>query len=434
MGISTWKNVIYGMPEAVHKGYMSKDSRQRSKKEVKEVWDNKESFCTDMSDELAGGTYIIGEYRHFWLMDRKKHRNISVLPFRDRCVQNCVKNAIEPVILKQMTDDMMGGLPERGVLSNTTRYCVIRRMQRIMADRTLTHYVQGDISKFYDNVDNVIAMRIIERIVKDRRTRAITRMHLFKQKRLAIGDPFSHLIANLVMSRLIRRLKEKFGRQVKLVNFADDIFVAAHGSKILLEVVHEMRRFVKEELKLHYKHLYIRPMDSDPIVFCGQKYTRDSVLLSQRTKKRYIRSRHKRRSMGSYNGILEKCDSRYLRHLVERNDNRHMSDKIRRPFAGKVMKVETLEGIQHTIVNKAEKPSRQSGCDTYMHVQAIAQGFGLIVYSTSSSKLVQYLRSHEIPMRDMVIRKDYSGFYYEGTVYTDEEEEEMLRKQFNIPK
>ena len=96
--------------------------------------------------------------------------------------------------------------------------------------------------------------------------------------------------------------------------------------------------------------------------------------------------------------------------------------------------METLEGIQHTIVNKAEKPSRQSGCDTYMHVQAIAQGFGLIVYSTSSSKLVQYLRSHEIPMRDMVIRKDYSGFYYEGTVYTDEEEEEMLRKQFNIPK
>lgn len=26
-----------------------------------------------------------------------------------------------------------------------------------------------------------------------------------------------------------------------------------------------------------------------------------------------------------------------------------------------------------------------------------------------------------------------SGFYYDGTVYTDAEEEEMIRKQFNIP-
>ena len=29
---------------------------------------------------------------------------------------------------------------------------------------------------------------------------------------------------------------------------------------------------------------------------------------------------------------------------------------------------------------------------------------------------------------------DWSGFYYDGTVYTDAEEEEMIRKQFNIPK
>jgi hypothetical protein len=30
--------------------------------------------------------------------------------------------------------------------------------------------------------------------------------------------------------------------------------------------------------------------------------------------------------------------------------------------------------------------------------------------------------------------RSWSGFYYDGTVYTDAEEEEMIRKQFNIPK
>jgi 3-deoxy-D-manno-octulosonate 8-phosphate phosphatase KdsC-like HAD superfamily phosphatase len=34
----------------------------------------------------------------------------------------------------------------------------------------------------------------------------------------------------------------------------------------------------------------------------------------------------------------------------------------------------------------------------------------------------------------MDVMADVDGFYYEGTVYTDAEEEEMIRKQFNIPK
>lgn len=37
-------------------------------------------------------------------------------------------------------------------------------------------------------------------------------------------------------------------------------------------------------------------------------------------------------------------------------------------------------------------------------------------------------------MRDMKIVHDLSGFYYDGTVYTDAEEEAMIREQFNIPK
>ena len=92
-----------------------------------------------------------------------------------------------------------------------------------------------------------------------------------------------------------------------------------------------------------------------------------------------------------------------------------------------------LEGIRHTIVNVAEKPSHQQHSNTYMHVQAIADELGLIVYSTSSAKIVEYLKTHHVPLRDMVIAKDWSGYYYEGTVYTDEEEEEMLRQQFGIP-
>ena len=158
---------------------------------------------------------------------------------------------------------------------------------------------------------------------------------------------------------------------------------------------------------------------------------------TQQTKKRYIKSRHSERSMGSYNGLLQVADTKHLRELIEGKDNRHMSEKIRRPFAGRPMKIETLEGISHTIVDMAVKASRQKDTDSYMHIQAIADGLGLVVYSTGSAKICEYLKTkskHDLPLRDMKIVHDWSGFYYEGTVYTDAEEEEMIRKQFNIPK
>ena len=119
------------------------------------------------------------------------------------------------------------------------------------------------------------------------------------------------------------------------------------------------------------------------------------------------------------------------------HDRKKVRDISVLPFAGRVMKTDTMEGICHTIVDFAEKPSKQKDCEHYYHVQAIAEGLGLVVYSTGSAKICDYLATktkHDLPLRDMVIVHDWSGMYYDGTVYTDAEEEEMIRKQFNIPK
>ena len=436
MSISTWFNITHGMDAALDKGYKTKTRRQRRKREVTEAWECGQEYCQEIERELTDGCYQMGDYRHFRLQDKKKPRDISVLPFRDRVVQNGVKDAIEPLLLRRMTDDMMGGLPGRGVLANDARHSVVRRMKRLLGDSSLRYYLQGDIRKFYDSVDNVTTMRLVEQAVKDKRTLAIVRQHLFAQKKLAIGDPFSHLMANLNMSVIIRKAKEKYGQQVEIINFADDFIAFAREKETLEHLRKDMHRWSRE-MRLHYKRMYVHPVPCDSshgITFCGYKYRRGQTLLTQHTKKRYIRARHRRRSVASYNGLLQVADSKHLRHLVEIKDNRHMADKIRRPFAGRPMKVETLEGINHTIVAVSEKPSRQQHSDTYMHIQAIADALGLIVYSTSSPKIVEYLRTQTMPVRDVKIVHDWSGFYYDGTVYTDAEEEEMIRKQYNIPK
>lgn len=422
------------MREATHKAYMRKSSRQRQKREVAEAWANFQQFCYDTEQELSDGTYQIGKYRHYTLQDRKKERSISVLPFKDRCVQNDVKAAIEPMILRHMTDDMLGGLPKRGVVAKDRRHSVVKRVREVMNNYSLKWFIKADIQKFYDSVDNVTTMRLVEKYVKDERTLSVVRQHLFNQKKLAIGDPFSHLLANLNMSVIIRKIKEKYGKDVVLINFADDLLAFAKEKETLVSLRKDMKAYAKE-MRLKYKRIYIREVDKEKtILFCGYVFGRGFVKPSKVTKKKYVKSRHRSRSMGSYNGLMQVADTKRLRLLIEKFDNRHMAEKIRRPFAGAKKKVEMLEGITHTVVAVEEKKSWQNGSDSYMHVQAIADNLGLIVYSTSSRQMCKYLRENTVPMRDLKIIHDYSGYYYEGTVYTDAEEEEMLRKQFNIPK
>lgn len=435
---STWTSVTTGLHTATYNSYAAKSSRQRRKREVAAVMSDVEGFCQRKSSELKAGTYKVGNYRHFRLRDKKKERDISVLPYEDRCVQNAIKDAIQPLILHHMTDDMLGGLPGCGVLASDKRHQVVARMRFLMNDRSLMYYLQGDVSKFYDNVDNIISMRLIERQVKDPRTLAVIRQHLFNQKRLAIGDPFSHLIANMNMSVIIRKAKEKYGRSIRLVNFADDFIAFSKDKETLNALRRDMRKWAKE-MRLHYKRMYVRPVDGQDIIYCGYKFGRGYVHLTQRTKKRYVKARHKSRSMGSYQGIISVADTRHLKEAIQIKDNRTMNsqNKIRRPFAGRPMKIDTMEGIPHTIVDFQKRSSNQKDCDSYYHIQALADGLGLIVYSTGAQKICQFLSSRsrsDIPMRDMMIVHDWSGFYYDGTVYTDAEEEAMIREQFNIPK
>ena len=446
MSISTWNNTVNGLYAATHDAYMAKTAQQRRKREVRRVMRDVDGFCQRKQSELRDGSYQVGPYRHFRLRDKKKERDISVLPYEDRCVQNAAKDAIEPLILRQMTDDMLGGLPGCGVLARDKRHQVVARLRVLLNDRSLTHYLQGDISKFYDNVDNVISMELIERQVKDPRTRAVIRQHLFNQKKLAIGDPFSHLIANLNMSVIIRKAKEKYGDRIEIVNFADDFIAFSKENDKEKETLTNLRRDMKKwarQMRLHYKPMYVRPIDPQPgkkyqpIIFCGYQFGRGYVHLTQDTKKRYVKARHRERSMGSYNGIIGVADTKELKKRVQYQDNRTMNSnqKIRRPFAGRPMKAELMEGIQHTIVDFQKRSSNQKDCDSYYHIQAIAEGLGLIVYSTGAQKICKYLdtKTHnDIPLHDLKIVHDWSGYYYEGTVYTDAEEEALIRQQYNL--
>ena len=183
--------------DACHTSYDGKSAEQRQKKEVMDVMNHIDDFARDTLLAIKQGTYRVGQYRHFRLRDKKKEREISVRPYPDRCVQNLYKGAIEPLIINQATDDMCAGLPGRGVTASDPRWCVVRKIQRIMRSSRAVYMWQGDIAKFYDNIRNVLVMRELERIISDKVVLALLRDHLMQQRKLAIGDPISpHRIAD----------------------------------------------------------------------------------------------------------------------------------------------------------------------------------------------------------------------------------------------
>lgn len=109
-------------------------------------------------------------------------------------------------------------------------------------------------------------------------------------------------------------------------------------------------------------------------------------------------------------------------------------EKYQTRFAGKLRKPDMLIGKRQTIIDKEEKPTKQNGSKnkTYFDVQAIVEGDGLVRYSTGAQLLTRDLRKWDLPARDKVIQKDWRGLYFEGSVYTLEEEEAIAREKYDI--
>lgn len=310
---------VGNLMDACDTSYRGKSQRQRAKREVCQVMDDTLAFSRAKMDEIKGGTYRVGDYRHFPLKDRKKVRPISVLPYGDRCVQNLYKGGIEPVIVNQATDDMCAGLPGRGVTSSNARWCLVRKVCRMIRHESAVWMWQGDISKFYDSIRNVIVMRELERIISDKEVLSLLREHVMKQKELAIGDPFSHLIASLVIAPLVRHLK---ANGVMLVNYADDFLCVAPTKEKAHRIRQMAEQYAVTHLRLKFKPSQVRRIDAAPFRFCGYVFhPNGKVFITSDTKRKYVRTRHKSRSLASYNGLLLCCNSRHLRKKVECSDN-----------------------------------------------------------------------------------------------------------------
>lgn len=121
---------------------------------------NLETNLFQLHQDLISGSYQHGSYKTFLLTDTKK-RVISVASIRDRVVHRLLYDYLIQVFDKTFIYDAWSCRKEKGLLG------AITRTQKLLAKYPQAFVWRGDITKFFDSVDQQVLKRLLTKKVSN---------------------------------------------------------------------------------------------------------------------------------------------------------------------------------------------------------------------------------------------------------------------------
>ncbi|HHG89435.1 MAG TPA: hypothetical protein ENJ90_03010 [Devosia sp.] len=170
--------------------------------------------------ELKSGGYRPGPYRRYAIAKPGGgKRKLSVPCIRDRIVQSAVADALDRALDKKMSKASFAY--RRGLsVEHAGALVMFHRL------RGFTWAVDGDIEKFFDNVEHKRLIRLLKGLgVCEKTNRLIAQWlgHFARRGRgLPQGSPLSPVLANLFLMPFDKAMESK---RVKLVRYADDFLL-----------------------------------------------------------------------------------------------------------------------------------------------------------------------------------------------------------------
>lgn len=216
---------------------------------------NLERELLALQEELRQKTYCPQKYHYFTIVDPKK-REISVASFRDRVVHHALCNILEPIFEKTFIYDSYACRVQKGT------HRAIKRAQDF--SRRNEFFLQGDIKKYFDNINHEIMMKIIEAKIKDQKVlwlcakilenSAISRHtpELSEGKGIPIGNLTSQFFANVYLNRFDHFIQEEL-RGHCYIRYMDDFILFHQDKKRLKDNLERLESYLQEELHLELK-------------------------------------------------------------------------------------------------------------------------------------------------------------------------------------
>jgi len=182
-----------------------------------------------------------------------KTRKISKSHFRDRVIHHALCNIIEAPFEKSFIYDSYANRKGKGTLEAIKRFEYFQR--KVSHNNTKNVYVlKADIRHYFDEVNHVVLLNIIQKKVKDPKIiwlikRILGNYATGSGKGMPLGNLTSQFFANIYLNELDYFVKQEL-KAKQYIRYVDD-FVLFHTSPIVLQQWKEqIAQYLREKVKL----------------------------------------------------------------------------------------------------------------------------------------------------------------------------------------
>lgn len=265
----------------------------------------REENVLNLHQALVDKTYRTSEYTVFKIFEPKE-RDIYRLPYVDRIVHHAIMNILEPIWIKIFTRDTYSCIKGKGI------HGALERIKSdIKKDKEGTkYYLQMDIKKFYPSIDHEILKLIIRKKIKDENLLNLLDEIIDSAEGVPIGNYLSQYFANLYLAYFDHWVKSK---KFKYYRYADDMVIFSSNKEDLHKILHEVKEYLRDNLKLELKGNHkINPLDDHGLDFVGYVIRSTHVRLRKSIKQSFARKAAKkanRSTLTAYYGWAVHCNS-----------------------------------------------------------------------------------------------------------------------------
>lgn len=179
-----------------------------------------------------------------------KERLLTILPENpDKIIHRALLQILRPIWDKVFIADSYCGIRGRGQLPAALK---TRRFIKEARKGGPVYCLKFDMRKFYPTIKHDVLKALVRRSIKDKQILRYLDAIIDSEEGIMLGSPISPYLANLYITYLCHRLKEK--RSAKwLVNYADDFIILSNDKEFLHRLLKEIEDYSTVELRIEVK-------------------------------------------------------------------------------------------------------------------------------------------------------------------------------------
>lgn len=259
---------------------------QKGKKVQREVVEYRNSLHANLqklSRQITNGNVEVGNYRKFTIIDPKK-RVICAAAFGERVLHHAIMSVCQPYFERNLIYDTYATRVGKGV------YSALERAKSAMPK--YAYVAKLDVRKYFDSISHDRLKSLLRRLYKDNillriLDQIIDSYEVRQGCGLPIGNLTSQYYANYYLSGLDHYAKEVLRIPV-YIRYMDDILVFGTSHDEVFGFVSDIVDYANIRLGLVLKPPIIQNT-SQPVSFLGYRLRSHTVMLSGRSKRRFVR-------------------------------------------------------------------------------------------------------------------------------------------------